>query len=150
MARFSAAWRTAGAGSATLPIASLYATGNGRPRVVEIGVFNSTATAVVVALKRLTTAGGQGATQAGTYEDDPSQTAVATPKDTHTVTAPTITAVAIRQAALGAAIGNGVIWTFGGGKTQGLTIPNTTGDGLGILIPTGTGQICDVYFTWDE
>src|SRR5215208_3965873 len=89
MARFSRGWRTAGAGSTTLPIASLYATAAVRPRVVEIGCFNSTATAVNVAVARLTTAGTQGATMAGGYEDDNSQTAVANPKDTHTV-APTI------------------------------------------------------------
>jgi hypothetical protein len=149
MARFSAAWRTAGAGSTTLPIASLYATAAVRPRLVEVGVFNTTATVVVIALKRLTTAGTQGSTQTATYEDDNSQAAVTTPKDTHTV-GPTITTVALRQAPLGAAIGSGVIWTFGGGKTPGLVIPNTTGDGIGLVIATGTGQICDVYWTWDE
>lgn len=150
MARFSAAWRTAGAGSTTLPIASLYATAAVRPRLVEVGVFNTTATAVAVALVRLTTAGTQGSTKAGTYENDNSQAAVATPKDTHTV-APTVTAVALRQAALGAAIGSGVIWTFGsGGITGGLVIPNTTGDGIGLIVATGTGQVCDVSFTWDE
>lgn len=149
MARFSAAWRTAGAGSTTLPIASLYATAAVRPRLVEVSVTNTTGTAVAIALKRVTTTGTQGATQTGTYEDDNSQAAVATPKDTHTV-GPTITAVALRQITLGAAAGSAVIWTFGGGKTPGLMIPNTTGDGIGLVIATGTGQICDVGFTWDE
>jgi hypothetical protein len=149
MARFSAAWRTAGAGSTTLPIASLYATAAVRPKLVEVGVFNTTATAVAIALKRLTTAGTQGSTQTATYEDDNSQAAVTTPKDTHTV-APTITAVAMRQAVLGGAVGSGIIWTFGGGKTSGIIIPNSTGDGVGLVIATGTGQICDVHFVWDE
>jgi hypothetical protein len=31
-----------------------------------------------------------------------------------------------------------------------LIIPNTTTDGMGIIIPAGTGQICDISFTWDE
>lgn len=144
MARFSAAWRTAGAGSATLPVGSLYATAAVRPRLVEVGVFNSTATAVVVALIRLTTTGTQGSTITAAYEDDSSQTAVATAKDTHTV-APTLGGK-LRQASLGAAIGSGIIWTF----ANGLVIPNTTGDGIGIYIPTGTGQVVDVYLTWDE
>lgn len=147
MARFSAAWRTAGAGSATLPIASLYATAAVRPRLVELGVFNTTATALAVALIRLTTTGTQGSTITAAYEDDSSQTAVTTAKDTHTV-APTLGGK-LRQASLGAAIGSGIIWTFGAGRT-GLVIPNTTGDGIGIYIPTGTGQICDVSLTWDE
>jgi hypothetical protein len=148
MARFTAAWRTAGAGSTTLPIASLYATAAVRPRLVEVGVFNSTATAAVVKLARLTTAGTQGSGITAAYEDDNSQSAVATAKDTHTV-GPTITN-ALRQASLGAAIGSGVIWTFGGGKTPGLVIPNTTADGIGLVIATGTGQVCDVAFVWDE
>lgn len=148
MARFHAAWRTAGAGSATLPIGSLYATAAVRPKLVEVGVFNTTATAVVIGLIRVTTTGTQGSTITAAYEDDSSQTAVATAKDTHTV-APTLGGK-IRQAALGAAIGSGIIWTFGSGKTAGLVIPNTTGDGIALYIPTGTGQICDVNFTWDE
>lgn len=148
MARFSAAWRTAGAGSATLPLGSLYATAAVRPRLVEVGVFNSTATAVVIALIRLTTAGTQGSTITAAYEDDDSQTAVTTAKDTHTV-APTLGGK-LRQASLGAAIGSGIIWTFGGGKTPGLVIPAGTGNGIGIYIPTGTGQVVDLALTWDE
>lgn len=149
MARFSAAWRTAGAGSTTLPIASLYATAAVRPRLVEVGVFNSTTTAVVIALRKFTTTGTQGSTITALAEDDPAQAAVATAKDTHTVT-PTISTGAYRVAALGAAIGSGIIWTFGGGKTPGLVIGNTTGDGIGLIVHTGTGQICDISLTWDE
>lgn len=148
MARFSAAWRSANAGSTTLPFASLYATAAVRPRLVEVGVFNSTATSAVIKLARLTTTGTQGSTITAAYEDDSSQAAVTTAKDAHSV-APTITNT-LRQVALGAAIGSGIIWTFGGGKTSGLVIPNTTGDGIGLVVATGTGQICDVYFTWDE
>ena len=149
MARFSAAWRTTGAGSTTLPIGSLYATAAKRPVLVEVGVFNSTTTAVVIALRRFSATGTQGSTISALPEDDVSQAAVATAKDTHTVT-PTITAGYLRVASLGAAIGSGIIWTFGGGKTSGLVIPNTTGDGIGLIVHTGTGQICDVSFTWDE
>lgn len=150
MARFSAAWRTAGAGSSTLPLASLYATAAVRPQLVEVGVFNTTSTALAVALVRLSAGTGtQGAGKTEIYEDDSSQTAVATAFDTHTVTPTTISA-ALRQASLGAAVGSGVIWTFGGSKTVGLVIPNTTTDAVGIIIPTGAGQICDIWFTWDE
>jgi hypothetical protein len=139
MARFSAAWRTAGAGSTTLPIASLYATAAVRPRLVEVGVFNSTTTAVVLALRKFTTTGTQGATITALGEDDPSQAAVATAKDTHTVT-PTIATGSYRVAALGAAIGAGLIWKFVDGKTPGLVIGNTTGDGIGLIVLTGTGR----------
>jgi hypothetical protein len=149
MARFHAAYRTTGAATNLLPMASLYGTAACRPRLVEVGVFNSTATAVQVGLIRLTTAGTSTAV-VGVYEDDNSQSAVATPRNTHSSTGPTIATVAIRLATLGAAIGSGIIWTFGGGKTPGLVIPNTTGDGIGLYTPTGTGQICDVSWTWDE
>jgi hypothetical protein len=120
-----------------------------RPTVAEVGIFNTTSTAVAVALRRLTTAGTQGTGQTVNYEDDDSQTALATPKDTHTV-APTISGGAIRQASLGAAVGSGVIWTFGQGRKNGLVIPAATTAGIGIVVATGTGQICDVYWAWDE
>jgi hypothetical protein len=68
MARFSASWRTTGAGSTTLPIASLYATAAVRPRVVEVGIFNTTSTAASFKLVRLTTAGTQGSTITAGYE----------------------------------------------------------------------------------
>jgi hypothetical protein len=146
MARFTAAWVTAGAGSATLPIASLYSNAI-RPKVVEIGIFNTTAVAVTLRVVRLTTTGTQGAAITAGAEDDPTQAAVATPRDTHTV-APTLGAN-LRVAPLGAAIGSGVIFPFGGGKTSGAIVPETAGAGIGI-VPIGTGQICAVYITWDE
>lgn len=149
MARFSASWRTAGAGSTTLPIASLYATAAVRPQLIEVGVTNTTTTSVALALRRVSTTGTQGSTITAVYEDDNSKTAVATAKDTHTV-APTLVSGTMRQASLGASIGSGIVWQFGGGKTSGLLIPNTTGDGVALIIATGTGQICDVWFVWDE
>jgi hypothetical protein len=148
MARYSAAWRTAGVGSATLPIAGLMSVTTCRPRLVEVGIFNTSATAVDVALRRVTAAGTSGATQTAVYESDPSQPANATAKDTWTVT-PTFVTGNLRIATLGAAAGSGVIWTFAG-SAGGLVIPNTTGDGVVITIPTGTGQTCNVSLTWDE
>lgn len=148
MARFSAAWRTTGAGSTTLPIAGLMSVTTCRPRLVEVGVFNTTTTACAVALRRVTAAGTSGSAQTANYESDSAQAALATPKDTWTVT-PTFATGNIRVASLGAAVGSGLIWTFGG-PAGGLIIPNTTGDGIVLSVLTGTGQICDVSFTWDE
>lgn len=144
MARFSAAWRTTGAGSTTLPIGGLMSVAGVRPRLVEVGVFNTTATACAVALRRVTAAGTSGSTQSVVYESDSAQAALSTPKDTWTV-APTFVAGNLRAASLGAAIGSGLVWTF-----SGLVIPNTTGDGIVVSVLAGTGQICDVSFTWDE
>ena len=51
------------------------------------------------------------------------------------------------QTTLGAAVGSGWVWTFG---DEGLQIPEGTANGIGIYIPTGTGQILDYYIFWDE
>lgn len=149
MARFSAAFVSAGAGSATLPLGSLWSTAAVRPRLVEVGVFNTTATAVTVSLARFSAGTGtKGSAVTAVYENDNSQANVATIANTHTVTPTTISA-ALRTAPLGAAIGSGVIWTFGGGRTEGLILPNATTDGIGI-VSIGTGQVVAISFTWDE
>jgi hypothetical protein len=146
--RQAAAWRTTGAGSATLPMASLYASSTGGLWVVEIGVTNTTTTAFEVSLKRISTAGTQGTAQTVVYEEnDANFTAKGDPRDTHTSTGPTLVAGEIRRASIGASIGSGIIWTFGG---RGLFIPSGTGNAVGVMPITGTGQISDVYFSWDS
>ena len=148
MARHSVGGRSTSAATSTLPGASLYAAATVGGRLREVGIFNTTTTAFVAALRRLTTAGTQGAA----LDELPHNTAVAsaasscTGVNTHTV-GPTISAGVFRQASVGAAIGSGVIWTFG---DDGLVIPAGTGNGIGILCPTGTGQVFDFYFEWDE
>lgn len=146
MARQAAAWRTTGAGSTTLPMASLYASATGGLWLVEVIVTNSTAVALAIALRRLSTAGTQGTAQTVTYEENELNfTAKGDPRDTHTV-APTITAGNIRAADIGASIGSGAAFTFGG---RGLWIPSGTANGVGLVPLTGTGQICTVSWSWD-
>jgi hypothetical protein len=140
----SAAFRTTGAGSATLPIASIYGvTTTDTVRVLEIGVFNSTVTACQIQLRRVSTTGTQGAAQTEVCEESLTYVPLAQVFDTHTV-APTLVAGIIRSASLGAAIGSGVIWTF-----KGIAIDKLTTSGLAI-IPVGTGQICDIHISWYE
>ena len=67
-------------------------------------------------------------------------------RDTHTV-APTLVAGEIRRASVGASIGSGIIWTFGG---RGLFLPSGTGNGFALMPITGTGQISDVYWSIDQ
>jgi len=67
--------------------------------------------------------------------------------DTHSSTGPTITGGFYATATLGAAAGAGIIWTFG---ERGILIPKGTGNGVGIVVATGTGQILDWYIIWDE
>lgn len=143
MARYAVSGRATIAGTAALPLASLYAASGVTPSVVEVGVFNTTSTALVVALARLTTAGTPGTGLTEVSETDPAHTALATGFAGHTV-GPTISGE-LRRATLGAAVGSGIVWTF-----VDLEIPTGTANGVGLYIPTGTGQILDYYIAWEE
>lgn len=142
----SCAFRTTGAGSTTLSTASIRATAAVQPRLIEVGIFNTTATAVSIALRRFTTAGTGGSGMTEQYESDNTQTPVATVVDTDTG-GPTFVTGGLRIATLGAAVGSGVIWTFTG---DGCLIPSGTGNGIAVVPWTGTGQILDLYFVWRE
>lgn len=124
---------------------SLYATTAVRPRIRQIGVWNTTANAVAVAVVRATSAGTQGAGLTEVCTSDDSAAIVATAFNTHT--ADPAVGAAIRQASLGAAIGSGVIWTF---EDAELAIDNLTTAGIVITCPTGTAQHLDFYIAWRE
>jgi hypothetical protein len=124
---------------------SVYATAGVKPRIREIGVFNTTATACSVAVKRATATGTQGAALVELCEDDDSHTVAATGFNTHTADA--TVAGGGRRASLGAAIGAGVIFTFG---DNGFVLDNATTSGVVITCPDGTGQHLDFYIVWDE
>lgn len=112
--------------------------------LVEAGVFNTTTTACTAAVGRATAAG----TQAGAVteiSEDEGITPVATVFTSQSADA-TIAGLAT-TASLGAAIGAGVIWTFGG---KGLHAPAGTANGFVLTCPTGTGQFEDFYFVWEE
>lgn len=124
---------------------SLYATAAVMPRILEIGVFNTTTTACAIGLVRATTNGTPGTALTEVSETDTSQTPVATAFNNHG--ADQTVGAAFRQASLGAAIGAGVIWTF---SDQGVYIPAATTNGIVIFCPTGTGQVVDFYIVWRE
>ena len=145
MARHSSGVRT-GAGSTTLPIISLYSAAAVAGKIREIGFFNTTTTAVALALFRLTTAGTQGAGLTEAKHSPISAAASCTAFTTHTV-APTLGDDLGYRAAVGAAVGAGVIWTFG---DTGLEMPVGVANGIGVLVATGTGQVLDAYIVWDE
>lgn len=146
MARYSAGVRT-GAGSTTLPIISLYSGASTNGAIVEIGVTNTTATAVSIKLTRLTTTGTQGTGLTETSHEAIAATAGCAAFTTHTV-APTLGGDLGYNTILPATIGAGVIYTFG---SHGLSTGSAgTGNGIGVIVATGTGQICDAYIVWDE
>lgn len=124
---------------------SLYATASsGALKVREIAVWNTTTTAVAVSIGIATAAGTQGAALTEVNESDPTHTILGTGFNTHTADA---TLTNTRHASLGAAIGSGIIWTFG---EDGLVIPEGTANGIVVTCHTGTGQHLDFAYTWDE
>lgn len=146
MARYSVGARAAGAGSATLPIGSLYAAAAVNMRLREVGVFNTTTTAAVVALCRVSTTGTQGSALTEFSLDSSSVASSCQGFNTHTV-APTLVDAGYRTT-LGASAGSGIIWTFA--NDTGINCNVGTGNGVAIYVPTGTGQVCDFYFVWEE
>ena len=143
MARYAVAALT-GAGSTVLPIISLYASASTRPRIRELALFNTGAAAVQLKLARLTTAGttGTALTEMPLVPEDPP--ALAAAFNTHSA-GPTITAGDLYRLYLPA--GGGTILTF---PDQGLVIPMLANNGIGVVVSTGTGQICEATLIWDE
>lgn len=144
MSRFAVAGRSTVAGTSLRAMASVFATSAIRPKVTEIGVFNTTTTALAVSVVRFTNATGVGTGLTEVCLDDPTHVAIATAFAGHT--ADGAVGSPVRQASLGASIGSGVIWTFG----EGFLVDDGTANGIGIITPTGTGQICDYYIEWSE
>ena len=140
MARHAVANRSTVVGTTLKAIGSVFATASVGFNLVEVGVFNTTAVAVAVSLVRFTNATGVG-TGLTEVDYDAAKPVIATAFAGHT--ADGAVGSAFRQAALGAAIGSGVIWTFGDG---GIIVPVGTANGIGIIYPTGTGQILDFYY----
>lgn len=146
MARFAAGLTTS-AGSTTLPVCALVGNTTARIRIMEIGVFNTTATACNLVLCRLTTAGtpGTAATSRNTDGSD-TQTAIGVLRNTYTSTAPTTTELGIGFP-LGAAIGSGIILTF---AEDDLVIPAVASAAIGFLVESGTGQAVRTWWRWKE
>lgn len=147
MARYTVGGRGTIVGSATLPFVSLYNTAAVNFRLREVHVFNTTSTGgFEVALCRLSTTGTQGAGLTEVALDSTSVTASCTAFAGHTV-APTLADLGYRKT-MGAAVGDGVIWTFN--NDVGITAPLGTGNGIGLYVPSGTGQTCAYVLVWDE
>ena len=145
MARHSSGALSAGAGSTTLPLLSLYSIASRVARLREVGIFQTVGTVQALKLIRLGSAGTQGT---GLVEADHNadSAADATAFNTHTVN-PTLGDDLGYRTVLPATIGAGLIWTFG---DEGIIIPAGTANGVGIIVENGTGQVIQGYFVWDE
>jgi hypothetical protein len=142
--RHSIAGRSTVAGTTLRAVASVFSAAAVGFKLREVGVFNTTSTAVAVSLVRFTNATGVGA---GLTEVDYDGANVTQVTGFAGHTADGAVGSPFRQASLGAAIGAGIIWTFG---DSGIIVPVGTANGIGIICPTGTGQILDYYLEWDE
>jgi hypothetical protein len=145
MARYSAGVKTT-AGSTTLPIISLYAAASVGAKLRQVSISNTTAVAVDLKLVRMTTAGTQGSGLTEAKHDPDTAAAACTAFTTHSG-APTLGDDLGYRWSIGAAIGAGVIETFG---DTGLVIKPGTGNGIGVIVENGTGQACQCTLVWDE
>lgn len=146
MATYASGARGTGPGTNLLPMGAIVSGASVNFRIKEIGVFNTTATGgFSVGIARLTTAGTPGAGLAETPLDHSSATSACTAVNTYTSTGPTLTDLGYRFT-MGAAIGSGVVWTF----PDILNVNAAVANGIGLYVPSGTGQICDFYFVWEE
>lgn len=145
MPRYSAGALTS-AGSTTLPLISLYSSASVGPKIREISISNTTSTAVALKLVRLTTAGTQGAGLTEAKHDPDTATAACTAFTTHTAN-PTLGDDLGYRCQLGAAVGAGWVWTFG---DQGIRVSTGTGNGVGVIVESGSGQPLQATIVWDE
>jgi len=145
MARYSFGMRGTVAGTSLRAMMSIFAPATGNFRLVEVSVTNTTATALAIALARFTAATNVGAGQTEGEYDNGGPVPLATVFAGHTGDG-TVGQI-LKQCTLGAYVGAGIIWTFG---DRGVLVAEGTANGLGIIVPTGTGQLCDLDFTWDE
>jgi hypothetical protein len=147
MSRFAVGGVASIAGTNTLPLVSVYSSANVNPRLREVHIFNTTATGgFVVALCRLSTTGTRGSGLTIQPLDGTGNSPSCTAYAGHTV-APTLVDLAYRKRVADYK-GDGVIWTFN--NDIGVTCAAGVANGLGLYIPTGTGQICDYVLVWDE
>jgi hypothetical protein len=144
MATHAVSLRTTGAGSSTLPVASLFAAAATGFYLLEAHIFNTTATAVTMRLMRATAQGTPGAGLTETEDDEDGAPPLCTAFDTHTV-APTL-GDERRRVTLPGAVGAGMVWTF---EPRTFRVKPGTGNGV-VLIPSGTGQIVDAVLVWEE
>lgn len=145
MARHSVAGRSTVVGTTARAIASVFAIASHGFVLREVGIFNTTATATAAALARFTAATNVGA---GLTEADWSANSLTVATGFAGHSGDGTVGEILRQAAIGAAIGAGVIWTFG---ENGIVVPAGTANGIGVIGVSGvTGQILDYYYDWDE
>lgn len=117
-----------------------------RPRVREIGITTTSATASKVAIKRITARGTITTSQLGAALDSGDPASQLTLDYVYSAQ-PTVTGTYFRRAHMAATIGVGLVWSWWGGP--GLVIPVSVG--IAIVTPTAlAGQPMELYVVWEE
>ena len=124
---------------------SLYAAAAAGATIREVQAWNTTALAFAIGIRRWTATGTQGAALTEAAWDLNKVAPQCTAFNTHTADA--TGSDVFMTTTIGAAVGAGIFWVFG---ESGLVIPEGTTLGIGFYLPTGTGQIFDFVFVWDE
>ena len=134
------------AGSTALPLISLYSAASVAPVIREISVSNTTSSAVALKLVRLTSQGTPGGGLTEAPHDPNSAAASSTAFNTHSAN-PALGNDLGYRCQLGAAVGAGWVWVFGG---DGLRLPVGTGNGVGVIVESGSGQPIQATIVFDE
>jgi hypothetical protein len=144
MSRYGSGMSAAGAGVALRPIFGILSTAAVTPILREVALFNTSGTACTYRLVNFT-GGTAGAGQVERKYRRNAPPAVCLCFGLWVADA-TIGEDTGYRVTVGAGAGNGAILTFG---DEGLEGELGATSGLG-LVPVGTGQICEVFFTWNE
>lgn len=145
MSQYSFGMRASVVGTSLRAQLSLYAPASSNGRVREIECVNTTTTAFAAAIARFTNATNVGAGQTEAEYDEDAPPPLCTIFAGHSGDGGV--GQVFRQTTIGAAAGAGRVWTFGG---PGLVIQPGTANGIGIIVPTGTGQFGDDSIDWEE
>lgn len=137
-----------GVGSTTLPAQALVGGTTNRIELIEISIVNTTSTACVWKLMRISTAGTPGSSLTSAPHDS-ADVSTGVVKQAYTSTAPTAGADFGYRFRIPATVGAGIVQPLNP-QGMGLIIPATASAGIGLFIESGTGQICDVVWTWIE
>lgn len=138
-----------GVGSTTLPAMALTPTAANRLELVEIAITNTTTTACIYKLVRWT--GGAGTPGATITNGGPhifEDTVTGVLRHAYTVAPTTVVDLGYRFRIPGA-IGAGVIRPLAAAGV-GVVVSANTAWGIGLMLDSGTGQLCDVDWTWVE
>lgn len=144
MSRYHVGFTTAAAAAAAA-LFDIRTNTTDRAKILEIGIFNTAATAATISLERQTTL-GTATTTIVPQQGEPGDPAATILIGTAWSVAPASTAVPLRRFVLTANIGSGIIWTFGLGD---LVVPVSSSI---ILMNRGAAAsgILTGYVTFDE